>query len=123
MTQYPSSDIPLPSDLPLLPSVAIQQQLAIRPVNSTTMSCPYETKADQFGRLAQAVSLLDQILTFNHPVVANKQDSILELKELDSRIRGFLSVVMSERGNTTTSGSTIVAIALRFDPRQNFPRL
>lgn len=115
MTQFPCSDNPLPADFSLLQSFethVIQHQSATQPVN---LSSPFAVKMDDYGRLAQAATLLDQVIAFNH---TGAQRSLLEHIQLDGRIRDFLSVAISERGNTTTSGSTIVALTLRYEPHK-----
>ena len=95
-TEYPGSDRQLPSDLTPTAALHYTPGLNLQALNQITLSNLETADASQFGRQAQAVALLDQLMAIMLPTTSSKEIKLADLTELDSRVRTFLEVVMAE---------------------------
>jgi hypothetical protein len=64
-------------------------------------------------RQRQEIWLLDCILRLTRPISRMKQNTLSQLIEWDSQIRGFLQVIMEEESELSTAPDTPIAFAVR----------
>jgi hypothetical protein len=114
LTVYPNPDAQPPSAL-----YPPQQQRSQRFRAIESAALLGSQNDNPFGKLAQAVSLIDQILRFMRDATENehsKHQQRAELAELDNKIRGFLALIMEEECPSNTSQAAIataVALSIR----------
>lgn len=107
-TEFPDIEAPLPSDLTLLgrprstPSV-------MRPSHTKSRLDLHQRDIGSFGRQAQAVCLLDQVLhVINLPCGYN--DKLAELDRLDGELQSLLRLLMDRK--YCARGVTCAAISI-----------
>lgn len=89
--------------------------------SSATLSCLQATDASWFGRQAQAIFLLDQVLGMIRTASDSRLDVISELIELDGKIRNFLVAVMDESRTRKAPFCSAVAFSIRYVLFYSFP--
>ena len=67
----------------------------LRAWNRLTSASLDTANAGQLGRQTQLISLLDRLLFVLQFAASNKETKLVELAELDNKIRSFLEVVLS----------------------------
>ena len=95
-TKYSGPDFQLPSYLKPTTELDSQPGPNLRVLNEVTLSSLDATDVSEFRRQAQSISLLDRLLFIMRLTASDKETKLAELTELDSKIRSFLEVVMSE---------------------------
>jgi hypothetical protein len=118
LTQYPNPKSRLPSDLNPSQSLDNERLQRFGTTKSASLSSLHLSDISQFGKQAQAVSLLDRILRITRFATNNSRNTLLkltELAELDSKIRSLLMTIMEEGDRSPTSQPAIpIAVALCF---------
>ncbi|GAD95623.1 pantothenate transporter, putative [Paecilomyces variotii No. 5] len=110
-TEYPGPMAPLPSDL--IHFQNSQEQIPrYETYNAPSLSEIHTKNVSTFGRRAQAVCLLDRVLsTMNSPPGGNV--NFVELEKLDREILSFLEVVLDECGQEWGQHCPAVASTMR----------
>jgi hypothetical protein len=111
-TEYPSEDSLLPSDLGL----AQQRQsplFDVEPLDTPTLSAVHASNVNSFGRQAQAVHLLDQVLRVIS-LPADVEPKLPELRRLDGELQAFLTLLMGECGWARGLHCGPIATAIRY---------
>lgn len=70
-------------------------------------------RADQFGRQAQLLSLLDRLLTIKRLPASDKESKLSQVAALDCKIRGFLGVVMAQLEWQQARTCALVSLCVR----------
>ncbi|EED23116.1 conserved hypothetical protein [Talaromyces stipitatus ATCC 10500] len=114
LTGYPNIDCQLPLDL--LPSdSSLSQSIDYQSSISATLSCLETGNVSWFGRQAQAIFLLDNVLEVVR--TASKtgitQGILQGAVELDGMIRNFLAMLLEESRQKKTSLCSSVAFSIR----------
>ena len=112
-TEYPGPDCRLPSDFKPTAGLDFKPGPDLQALNQVTLSSLDAADAGQFGRQAQSVSLLDRLLFVMYLTANNQDTKLVELAELDSKVRSFLEVIISEREWRQTLSSVPVALCVR----------
>ena len=112
--EYPGPHCPLSLDLNPTAAPDPQPGPNSQASNQAPSSNLDAADAGQFGRTAQAVSLLDRLLSVICLPTSNKETKtkLAELAELDSEVRTFLEVVMGELEWRQTPRGSCVSVAL-----------
>lgn len=119
LTEYPTHGSRLPSDLRMSLPLDTQRPQIMYATESASLSSLPVADFSQFGRQAQAVSLLDRVLSITCFATANEHNTLLELAdlvELDGEIRSFLSAIMEEAAQPHTPQldfSAAVALSIK----------
>ena len=109
-TEYPSLDSSLPSDL----KPGQQSQPPHSDCNAPVLSAIRASNVSGFGRHAQAVYLLDQILhVLSFP--AEVETMHLELERLDGEIQAFLMLLLDESSQMRLHHCGAIASTIRYD--------
>ncbi len=111
-TEYPGPDCRLPSDLKPT-GLDFKPGSNARALNQVTLSSLDAADAGQFGRQAQSVSLLDRLLSIMRLPASDPDTKLVELCELDSKIRSFLEIVMGELESRQTLSCVPVTLCHR----------
>ena len=113
-TEHLDQDLPLPSDLG-----PIQQlqwlPFSAMPSEAPLLSATGSDKVTRYGRLAQAVHLLDQVLRVTY-LAAEVQSRLPELRRLDEQLQTFLTLVMGENHVMLGVHCATIGTAIRYVP-------
>ena len=112
-TEYPGPDCRLPSDLTSIVGLESKPERNLQALDQITSSNLVAADADQFGRQAQLIFLLDRLLIIRRLAGSDNETKLTELTELDSKIRSFLSVVMDQLEWKQTRTCALVALCVR----------
>ena len=85
----------------------------LQALDQITSSNLVAADADQFGRQAQLIFLLDRLLIIRRLAGSDNETKLTELTELDSKIRSFLSLVMDQLEWKQTRTCALVALCVR----------
>ena len=103
----------MPSDLNPVAELHSNPEPASLASNHVKLSNMDAIDAGQFGRHAQAGSLLDQLLFIIHFTASNIESKFADIAELDKQIRSFLEVVIDEIEWKQTPNCVPVALCIR----------
>lgn len=95
-TEYPGPECRLPSDLRPATDLNYRPDPNVRNLHQGTFSSLPSLDAGHFGRQAQALALLDRLLTALHFPDSNPEAKLAELTDLDGKIRRFLESILEE---------------------------
>ena len=112
-TEFPGPDCRLPSDLDSTAGLGSKPGLHLQALSQTALSSLKAAEAGQFGRQAQSVSLLDQLFSITRLPTSAKETKLAELGKLDSKVRSFLEVMMSDGEWRQTPICAPVALCFR----------
>jgi hypothetical protein len=107
LAEFPGSLSRPPSDL------GLAQPSDCTILSSATLSCMDATSISRFGRQAQAVFILDRVLSMSRVASKSSRTTFSELAEADGQIRGFLAVLMDDSQRKKIPLCTSVAICIR----------
>ncbi|KAH8705510.1 hypothetical protein BGW36DRAFT_367700 [Talaromyces proteolyticus] len=109
-TKYPGKSAPLPSDL--VPLQKLEESVcSYGSCNAPSLSEIHAEHVSSFGRRAQAVCLLDRVLSNINS--GGETVDFLELEKLDREILSFLEVVLDECGREWGQHCPAVASTMR----------
>jgi hypothetical protein len=119
ITEYPSPDFRLPSDLHLSQPLDQQRSRDSSVAESASPLSSYAVETSQFGKQAQVVSFIDRILRVMHLATDNEHNTLLKLAklaDLDNELREFFAVIMEDGARSSksqTALSTAVGLSIR----------